>query len=403
MATTYVYRAKNRMGQLIKGELLADGPTAVAAHIRNQGLFVVKIEQARSERKDLLEGIRGVALRDLVIFCRQFSTMISSGLPLITSLSVLIEQTSSPMLRKALQSVYKNIQEGSTLSSSMAQYPTVFPKIMIYLVESGELGGVLDKVMEQLAIQFEKQHRISQRVKSAMYYPAAVLSFALVLVTCILIFIMPKFVDIYAQMNAQLPLATRILIGASNILTSYGLLIFALLALGLFLISKSPRFPGYKVIMDNIILRLPVFGILYKKVAIARFSRTMGTLVRGGVPIVQALDVVKNTANIKQMVAALTEAQNSIREGFSFSAPLSQSGLFPVMVVQMVAIGEETGQLENMLHKVAEFYEDDVDDMVARLSSLLEPFLIILLGLVLGSIIISIMYPLLTMASHVNG
>jgi len=405
MAMNYAYRARNRAGQLINGELLADGPSAVAAHIRNQGLFVVKIEQARSEQKGLqefFEGLQGVALRDLVVFCRQFSTMVSAGLPLISSLGVLIEQTSSPVLKKALQSVYKNVQEGSSLSASLAQHPAVFPKVMVYLVESGELGGVLDEVLEQLALQFEKDHKLNQRVKSAMYYPAAVLTFALCAVVCILIWIMPTFAVMFSQMHAQLPLPTRALMSASNLLRQYGLYIMAGLVVGIFLLARSASFPGFKVVKDNMILKLPVFGTLYRKVAIARFSRTMGTLVRGGVPIVQALEVVKNTTNIKPMVDALNAAIASIREGFSFAAPLSKSRLFPAMVVQMVAIGEETGQLESMLRKVAEFYENDVDDMVARLSSLLEPFLVLILGVVIGSMIISILYPIFTMAQYMD-
>ncbi|MDR3588884.1 MAG: type II secretion system F family protein [Negativicutes bacterium] len=405
MAENYAYRARDRTGKLVTGDMLADGQAAVAAHIRNQGLIVLKIEQARSEQKGLteyLEAFRGVALRDLAIFCRQFSTMISAGLPLVNCISILIEQTTSPALKRALQSVYRNVQEGSSLSVAMAQRPAVFPKVMVYLVESGELGGVLDEVLEQLALQFEKDHKLNEKVKSAMVYPAVVMSFALLAVTAMIVFILPTFVGMYAQMQAQLPLPTRILLKISGFLRSYGLMILAAVALGAYGLSRSANFPGFKAIMDSIILKLPVFGLLYRKVAIARFSRTLGTLVQGGVPIVQSLDVVKNTTDIKPMVEALTAAQGSIREGFSFAAPLSQSGLFPPMVVQMVAIGEETGKLDQMLRKVAEFYESDVDDMVARLSSLLEPILILGLGLVIGGMIISIMYPLFDMMGKIG-
>ncbi|HMM21359.1 MAG TPA: type II secretion system F family protein [Selenomonadales bacterium] len=405
MATNYVYRARDRTGQLATGELLADGPAAVAAHIRNQGLFVIRIEEARAERKDLqeyFESLRGVALRDLAIFCRQFATMMAAGLPLVNSLSILIEQTPSPVLRKALQSVYKNVQEGAPLSTAMAQHPAVFPKVMIYLVESGELGGVLDEVLEQLAVQFEKDHKLNQRVKSAMVYPAAVLGFALLAVAAIVVFILPTFVSLYSQMRAELPLPTRLLLKTSDLLRGYGVFFLAALAAGAFGLSRSAGFPGFKAVLDQVILRLPVFGLLYRKVAIARFSRTLSTLVQGGVPIVQGLDVVKNTTDIKPMVAALTAAQDSIREGFSFAAPLSQSGLFPPMVVQMVAIGEETGKLDGMLRKVADFYENDVDDMVARLSSLLEPFLIVVLGGIIGSMIVAIMYPLFDMVGKMG-
>jgi type IV pilus assembly protein PilC len=406
MAENFAYRARDRTGQVINGELLADGPAMVAAHIRNQGMLVLKIEEARADSQDLLKyfaSLRGVALQELAIFCRQFATMVSAGLPLVNVLSILIEQTAGPVLKKALQSVYKNVQEGGALSVAMGQHPAVFPKVMVHLVESGELGGVLDEVLEQLAEQFEKDHKLNQRVKSAMVYPAAVMSFALVAITGIIIFIMPTFVDMYSQMHAELPMPTQILLKISNLLRNYGIFVLIALALGAFLLSRSASFAGYKAVKDYMILRLPVFGLLYRKVAIARFSRTLATLLHGGVPIVQALDVVKNTTDIKPMMEALSAAQSSIREGFSFSTPLSQSGLFPPMVVQMVAIGEETGKLDTMLRKVAEFYENDVDDMVARLSSLLEPFLIIFMGVMLGSIIIALLFPLFDMVTKVGG
>jgi type IV pilus assembly protein PilC len=405
MAENFSYRARDRGGQVKTGEMLADSAAAVAAHIRNQGLLVLKIEAVKSGKTDLnsfFNNLRGVSLRELTIFCRQFATMVAAGLPLVSAIGILIDQSNSPLLRQALQSVYKEVQEGTALSAALAQHPLVFPKVMVYLVEAGELGGVLDEVLEQLALQFEKDYKINQKVKGAMTYPAAVLTFALMSVSGVITVILPKFVNIYKQMNAQLPLPTRILIQVSGFLRSYGLIFLAALVLGAVVLAKSKHAVGFKALKDRLILALPVFGLLYRKVAIARFTRTMGTLVRGGVPIVQALDVVKNTTDIVPMVAALDEAQISIREGYSFAAPLSRSGLFPPMVVQMVAIGEETGRMEDMLRKVAEFYENDVEDMVSRLSSLLEPFLIVVLGVVLGSVIISLMLPMFDMATKIH-
>lgn len=406
MAVNFVYRARDHTGNLVTGELLADSPAAVAAHIRRQGLLVVKIDKTRSQRGDSADWLaawRGVPLRDLTVFCRQFSTMVSAGLPLVNALAILIEQTTNPVLRQALGSVYKQVQEGSALSAALAQHPHVFPKVMVYLVEAGELGGVLDKVLERLALQFEKDDKLNGKVRTAVVYPAAVLSVALLVLIFILVFIMPKFVAIYSQLGATLPLPTRILLNVSDFLRGYGLLVLAAAAAGLFLVSRGAGFAGWKALTDAVILRLPVFGLLYRKVAIARFSRTLGMLVQGGVPIIQALDVVKHTANLKPMVTALTAAQDSIREGFSFAAPLGQSGLFPPMVVQMVSIGEATGQLDGLLAKVAEFYENDVDDMVSRLSSLLEPFIIVVLGVILGGIIIAVLYPMLDVVGKFNG
>jgi len=405
MAEKFSYRARDRSGQVVLGELLADGPAAVAAHIRNQGMLVLNIQEQRADNRNVTEyfaSLQGVSLRDLAIFCRQFATMTSAGLPLINILSILIEQNNGLMLKKALQGVYKEVQEGGALSAAMAKYPAAFPRIMVHLVESGELGGMLDEVLEQLAVQFDKDHKLNQRVKSAMVYPAAVLAFAAIAVAGILVFIMPTFVDMYTQMQAELPLPTQILLGLSKLLRSYGLFGLAILAGSCYFLSQRASFPGFKAVLDRVVLQLPVFGVLYRKVAIARFSRTLATLVKGGVPIVQALDVVKNTTEIKPMVDALTVAQASIQEGFSFAAPLSHSELFPPMVVQLVAIGEETGKLDAMLRKVAEFYEADIDDMVVRLSSLLEPFLIIFLGIILGSIIVALLFPLFDIVTKIH-
>ncbi|MBP2653917.1 MAG: Type secretion system protein [Firmicutes bacterium] len=406
MATNFFYRARDRTGQVICGELLADAPAAVAAHIRNQNMLVLKIEPVKAERKKVLEYLtefRGVTLRDLAIFCRQFATMVSAGMPLVNVLGILIEQTGSLELKRALQSVDKEVQEGRALSAALAEQPDVFPGVMVHLVEAGEMGGMLDEVLEQLAEQFKKDYKLKQQVKSAMVYPAVVLGFALLAVTGILVFIMPKFVEMYSQMNAELPLATHILLGISSGLQSYGVLVLTVLVLGAFLLAQNANFPGFKAVLDNVVLRLPVFGLLYRKVAIARFSRTLATLLHGGVPIIQALEVVKHVTDIKPMVTALTVAQGSIREGFSFATPLSKNEIFPPMVVQMVAIGEEAGNLDVMLRKVAEFYENDVDDMVVRLSSLLEPMLIIFIGVIIGSIVIALMYPLFDLVTKVGG
>jgi len=411
MAQKFVYRARDRTGVVEKGEILADNPAMVAAHIRNQGMLVLHIEQAQGKGEgntgsrfnidEYFNNLKSVKLEDLTIFCRQFSTMISAGLPLVSVLSILIDQTPVPVMKRALQSIYKTVQEGGALSVAMGQHPTVFPSVMMYLVESGELGGVLDEVLEQLAEQFEKDHKLNQRVKSAMVYPLAVMGFAVVAVTGIMIFIMPTFVEMYANMKAELPWPTLLMIKFSNFLINYGAFLLVGVGVGSFLLSRSKRFPGFKIAKDYIVLRLPVFGLLYRKVAIARFSRTLATLLHGGVPILQALDVVKNTADIKPMMDALTAAQVSIKEGFSFSTPLSKSGIFPPMVVQMLSIGEETGKMDSMLKKVAEFYENDVDDMVARLSSLLEPILIVVMGVMLGSIIIALLFPMFDMVTKV--
>lgn len=396
MAKTFIYQAKDRTGQLLTGTILAESENAVAAYIRGKGYFVtqIKIQKDRLSFKILTDILARVNTKDLAILCRQFATMIDAGLSILNCLNILNEQTYNAKMKAALNQVYKKVQEGGSLSDALSDHPKVFPTIMVSLIEAGEVGGVLDNVLNRLAIHFEKDYKMNEKIKSAMTYPVVVICMAILIVTFILTFVLPTFTQMFTSMNANLPAATLALLTVSSFLLDYWPALLILTFATFYLISTFARQPKVKIFLDLIILKVPVFGMLWRKIAIARFSRTLGTLVRGGVPIIAALDVVKKTMNNSSMTNALTAAQTSVREGIGLAIPLEASGIFTAMVIQMVAIGEETGELDKMLDKIADFYESDVDDIIGRLSSLLEPIMIAVLGIIIGLIIIAIVLPM---------
>ena len=396
MAKIFTYKAKDRGGHVLTGSILADNRAAVAAFVRAKGYFVMKIteDQGESTIQVFLDRFTPVKTKDLAVFCRQFATMIDAGMPLISSLSVLVEQTSNPNLKRSLQAVYKQVQEGQMLARAMQEHNHIFPTIMIKMIGAGEVGGVLDDVLNRLSVQLEKEYKLNAKVKSAMTYPAVVVTMMIMAVTAILVFVLPTFVGMFQGMNMQLPLPTRILLAASDFVRANAMILVAGLLAASFGLKLALKRRWMKVLMDNFILMLPIFGDLWRKVSIARFSRMLSTLLRGGVAITTALEVVKQTMTDSNMQKALTVAQTSVQQGVGLAAPLAASPIFMSMVVQMVAIGEETGELDKMLEKVADFYESDVDDIVGRLSSILEPVLIGGLGLVVGGMVTAIMLPM---------
>lgn len=396
MAKSFAYKAKDRSGQLLAGTLVADNEAAVAAYIRNKGYFVTQIKPAGESAawRGLADLFRPVGAKDLAVFCRQFATMVDAGLSLVVSLGVLADQTASPRLKEAVKDILLKVQEGETLSRAMQAHPGVFPDMMVSMIEAGEVGGVLDVVLNRLAVHFEKEYKLNEKVKSALTYPAVVLTVAVLAVTFILVYVLPTFMQMFEQMKVELPPLTRALLATSAFLQQYGLAVAAAVAVLGYGLMLSVRRPQGRQALDGFMLHLPIFGSLWRKIAIARFSRTFSTLLRGGVPIITALEVVKRTTANQLMIKALTVAQASVRDGLGLSNPLGASGVFTPMVVQMAAVGEETGELDKMLEKVADFYESDVDDMVSRLSSLVEPVMIGMLAVIIGLIVISIIMPI---------
>lgn len=404
MARQYEYQARDARGLLFSGSVLADNEMAAAVFVRNKGYYVTRIKEAKPKQdiRVMIQNLQTVSIKEISLLCRQFATMLEAGLPMLTCLNILVDQTENPRLKDAVQNVFKTVQEGTALSTSLRSYPAIFPDIMISMVEAGELGGVMDTVMNRLAVQFEKQHRLNEKVKSAMTYPIVVITFAFLIAGFILTFILPTFVGMFASMKVELPWITRALLALSQFISDYWWALLAMLLVGSLLAARFFRQPEPKEWLDGMKLKLPVFGPLWKKIAIARFSRTLSTLIRGGVPIISALDVVKRSTGNLKMVKALAESQESIREGLDLSTRLGSSKLFPPLVVKMVAVGEEAGELDKMLDKVADFYDDEVEDMVSRLSSLLEPILILILGVIVGTVVVAILLPMFEVMTKFN-
>ena len=318
MAKTFAYRAKDYNGLVLTGSILAENENAVAIYIREKGYFITQIKEQGgvSSFSAFIDNLRSINLKEISILCRLFSTMIDAGLPLISCLDVLIEQTDNRRMKKALQDVFKQVKEGETLSHALGDHPRIFPGLMINLVEAGEVGGVLDDVLNRLAIHFEKEHKMNEKIKSAMTYPAVVSGMAVLSVIFILTFVLPTFVQMFANMNKELPLLTRILLAISDFIRNYAPVILVGVMASAYGIKMTYRQEKYQKIIDGLTLRIPIVGMLSRKIGIARFSRTLSTLLHGGVPIITALEVVQKTIGNLIMMVALQQAQNSIKKGW---------------------------------------------------------------------------------------
>jgi len=396
LANMYSYRARDWKGKHLSGTITAENKAGAARFIRDQGLYITKINDLRqtSSIKKFFENRIPVNSKELAIFCRQFSVMMDAGLPLISCLDILIEQTTNLRLKSAAREVYGRVQAGETLSGAMAAHPQVFPVILTSMIAAGEVGGVLDDILSRLATHFEKEHIMREKVKSALTYPIVVMGLAVSIAAFILTFVLPVFVHLFADMKVELPLFTRLMIHISNFLKEYILLFFIgslILSCGFFVAVR--RRPIRKAV-EKMTFCLPLFGLLARRIILARFCRTFSTLLRGGVPMLAALEAVKKTTANAIMMEVLTNAQMGVSSGSSLSGQLAANHLFTPMAVQMVAVGEETGALDQMLDKIADFYESDVDETINRLSSLLEPVLITFLGVLIGGIVIAIAMPL---------
>ena len=403
MAKTYEYTARDVSGQLITGNIIAENEDAVAAFICHKGYYVTGIrEKKRSVFLSMFQDFRQITLRELSILCRQFATMFAAGVPLISCLKVLIEQTYHYKLKEALKEILIKVQEGEQLSAAMSCYPELFPEMMISAIEAGEIGGIMDSVLKRLALQFEKEYKLNEKIKTAATYPLAVMLIAFASFLFILIFVLPTFLTLYEGMNLEVPLPTRILLTISSFITGHLLLLLGLTLLVVYTSIMSFKNPRGRRFLDSILLKIPVLGLLLRKTAIVRFSRTFAALIKGGVPIVGALQVAKKTTGNLYMTAALTVVQENLQAGANLSRPLKALKIFPPMVVQMIAIGEETGELDQMLEKIAEFYDNEVEDTIARFSSMLEPLFICLLGVIVGSLIIAVILPLFEVITNIQ-
>jgi type IV pilus assembly protein PilC len=409
---TYNYVAKDALGKVITGTSEAENEQILVRRLREKGYWVQKVNAARAAAPRQAQAAASggsmaafsrVSGRDLAIFCRQFATMIDAGVSLIRCLAVLEEQSGSARLRQIIREIQGAVESGETLSRALTRWPRIFSRLFVGLVRAGEVGGVLDETLNRLATFMEENERLRRKVKSAMTYPALVLLFAIVVVIGMVTFILPQFVAVFTDLGIKdLPATTKMLIQFSNFLTTRWYMLIAGVVLFFVVFSQYTRTRIGKRHWDWVKLKMPIFGKLNHKIAIARFSRTLSTLLASGVPILQALETVAGAVDNEIIGDAVMAARAAIREGEQIGDPLQRSGMFPPMVVQMVAIGEETGSLDAMLSKIADFYETEVDTTLASLTAALEPLLIVLLGGAVGFIVISMWLPLLTIITSLQ-
>ncbi len=397
----FVYEARDASGQRVKDTIEAANRKAATQRLQEQRLTIISLDEkaggaGSGDVGAFLDRFKRVNEQALTVFSRQFATMINAGLAMVRCLDILSEQTEDKKLQTTLDQVRKDVEGGQTLSAALARHPTVFSTLYISMVKAGEMGGVLDEVLERLAGFMEKDYSLKKKVKSALTYPVVILVMAMGIVFFLVTYILPTFVELFKGMNLKLPLPTKILIaiteGARNPLIVGPALV--LLVVGLVGLGKYINTPVGRKQFDLLKLNIPVFGLLTKKVSISRFCRTLGTLLSSGVPIMQALEIVGKASGNEIIAMTVTKVRESIREGESIASPLGASGLFPPMVTQMVAVGEETGNLDAMLGKIADFYDTEVEYLLASLTSMLEPIMIVGMGGIVGFIVISVFLPL---------
>jgi type IV pilus assembly protein PilC len=398
----FLYRVKTRGGRTLKGEMDAPSADVVEAALRRKGYQEIKV---KPKPKDLLEGTfleGGVSDRDMVVFSRQFATMINAGVPILQSLQILSEQTENPQLRRRLYSIRADIEGGSSLFDALKKYPDIFDSLYTNMVNAGEAGGILDQVLLRLADYIEKAAKLKAKIKGAMIYPAVVVTVAIAVIAVILIFVIPTFKTMFESMGGSLPAPTVFVINLSNFVVNNFLLLLGGAVAAFVAFKLFYRWEKGQILVDRWVLFLPVFGPLLRKAAVAKFSRTLSTMVSSGVPILNALDIVSKTSGNKTVELGVLDARKSIAEGQTLAEPLEETGVFPPMVIHMISIGEATGALDTMLGKIADFYDDEVDVAVESLTSLIEPVMIVFLGVVVGGLVISMYLPIFSIADVVS-
>jgi len=400
----FTWKGEDRSGAAQKGEIEAPHEHSVRAQLRRMQIKPTKIKQ---KGKDLFENVSfmqpKVKQTNVVIFSRQFATMINAGLPLIQSLNILESQEENKTFKAVLKEVKDNVEEGSTLADAMGKHPKIFDELFVNMVAAGEVGGILDTILNRVSAYMEKAMKLKRQVKGAMTYPAIVLVIAVLVIVVILVFVIPVFEKMFADFGGTLPVPTQIVVAISNFMK--GNIVYMIIGLGL-LAYGFKRFYGTekgRALVDDIMLKLPVVGPLLRKVAVAKFTRTMSTMISSGVPILEALDIVAKTSGNKTVEKAIYDVRSGVTQGRTMADPLGESGVFPSMVVQMVAVGEQTGALDAMLEKIADFYDDEVDAAVEGLTSMIEPFMMVFLGTTIGGLVIAMYLPIFKMAGVVGG
>lgn len=408
MTTVYKYKAKSTSGGTKAGKVEATSEEAALAALRAQGLIPLKLDATSTgglQREIKIPGLGSrIKQKDVALMSRQFATMVNAGLSLIRALSVLIDQIDSPALGGVLAEVRRDVERGQSLSDAMANHPKAFSRLYVAMIRAGEVGGVLDETLNRVADILEANLSLRSKIRSAMAYPAVVMALIVLVTTAMIVFVVPVFENLYADLGegATLPLPTQLLVTLSSVLRSLWFVVIGVTVLAVWGFRRWITTEQGRLNWDKLRLRLPVFGKLVHKTALARFSRTMAVLSRTGVPILQAIDIVGETAGNQVVSAALARIRTAVREGESLAGQLARHDVFPPMVVQMLAVGEETGALDAMLNKVADYYEREVQDTVTALTSLIEPLLIVVMGVSVGAILIALYLPIFNIAGLVN-
>jgi type IV pilus assembly protein PilC len=399
----YNWVAETKKGKVIKGELEATDEKSAGLQLKRRNL---KIRKIKPKPKDIFENVSfmqpKVTKKDIVIFTRQFSTMIDAGLPLVQGLTILAEQTENKTFKRILKEVVKDVEGGSSLAEAMEKHPDIFDSLFVNLIAAGEVGGILDTILQRLAAYIEKAEKLKSRIKGAMTYPIIVVAIAIIVIAVIMIFVIPVFQEMFASFGKALPVPTQIVVAMSHFTTRNIPYIIGGLILFAFVFKKYRGTTGGRKATDTLALKLPIFGPLLKKVAVARFSRTLGTMISSGVPIITALEIVAKTSGNVVLEEVIFDVRSSIAEGRPIAEPLSENDIFPNMVVQMIAVGEATGALDTMLAKIADFYDDEVDVAVEAMTSMLEPLLMVFLGGAIGGLVIAMYLPIFGMAGAIG-
>jgi type IV pilus assembly protein PilC len=398
----YKYQGTSRSGGSVSGVMTASNKTELASLLKRQQITATKMTE-KGKEFNMPQFGGGVKAKELAIFTRQFSVMIDAGLPLVQCLEILASQQENKFFQKVLTNTRGQVEGGATLSAAMRSSPKVFDPLYVNMVEAGETGGILDTILQRLSTYIEKNVKLQRAVKSALVYPVGVLTVAGGVITLLLWKVVPIFATLFAGLGVDLPLPTKIVIALSNFVGSiFGLLILVALGAAMFGLKVWYGTPQGRFVMDTVVLKLPVLGILMRKIAVARFTRTLGTLISSGVPILEGLDITARTAGNAVVERALQKVRRSLEEGKSLTEPLKESEVFPGMVTQMIAVGEQTGAMDAMLQKIADFYEEEVDSAVKDLLTALEPIMIVFLGVVVGGVVISMYLPLFSLIGKLS-
>ncbi len=396
----YLWRGKDRHNKKKKGEMEAPTEEAVNSELIRRKITSTKI---KLKPKDIFENVAfmqpKVKQADIIIFCRQFSTMIDAGLPIIQCLDILYSQNENKTFKNILKEIKGNVESGQTFAEALKKYPKQFDDLFVNMIAAGEAGGILDSILRRLSAYMEKAAKLKAKIKGGMTYPIVTMIIAIIVVAIIMVFVIPVFEDMFEGMGSALPVPTQIVVNMSRFIKSNILYIIGLIGALIFAIRHFYKTEKGQTLMDDLFLRIPLFGPLIRKAAVSKFTRTMGTMLGSGVAILDALEIVAKTAGNKTIEKAVYETRSAIAEGRTMSDPLSESGVFPSMVCQMIAVGESTGALDSMLTKIADFYDEEVDQAVENMTALIEPFMLVFLGVVIGGLVVSMYLPIFQMAS----